>query len=68
MTTVPRALLAIDAGAATTSVAVLGRPGSRWRLLGSMAAPAGTHPDALATILARRLGAVDPALAAELDI
>jgi hypothetical protein len=68
VTTVPRALLAIDAGAATTSVAVLGRPGSRWRLLGSMAAPAGTHPDALATILARRLGAVDPALAAELDI
>ena len=68
MTTVPRALLAIDAGAATTSVALLGRPGSRWRLLGAMAAPTGTHPDALATVLVRRLGTVDPALAADLDL
>jgi hypothetical protein len=68
VTTVPRALLAIDAGAATTSVALLGRPASRWRLLGSMAAPAGAHPDALAALLARRLGVIDPALAADLDI
>ena len=63
MTTVPRALLAIDAGSATTSVALLGNPGSRWRLLGAMSAPAGTPPDALAEILASRLVAADLALA-----
>jgi hypothetical protein len=68
VTTVPRALLAIDAGAATTSVALLGHPGSRWRLLGSIAAPAGTPPDSLAAELARRLGIVDPALAVELEV
>ena len=68
MTTVPRALLAIDAGAATTSVALLGRPASRWRLLGSMAAPAGTPPASLAVEIARRLVAVDVDLARELDV
>ena len=68
MTSVPRALLAIDAGSATTSVALLGRPGPRWRLLGSIAAPAGTPPTTLATVLARRLAAVDPDLARDLAI
>ncbi|HJP87772.1 MAG TPA: hypothetical protein VJ850_01910 [Candidatus Limnocylindrales bacterium] len=63
MTTVPRALLAIDAGAATTSVALLGKPADRWRLLGSMSAPAGTPADALAMILADRLVRADLALA-----
>ncbi|MEZ0240705.1 MAG: hypothetical protein ACAH65_07910 [Chloroflexota bacterium] len=63
MTTVPRALLAIDAGAATTSVALLGRPGTRWRLLAAMSAPAGTPPEAIAHILAARLVATDVALA-----
>ena len=68
MTTVPRALLAIDAGSATTSVALLGRPGTRWRLLGSIAAPAGAPPDALAEILAMRLVAADPRMAAALGV
>lgn len=63
MTTAPRALLAIDAGSATTSVVLLGKPGARWRLLGSISAPAGTPPDALAEILATRLVAADLALA-----
>lgn len=63
MTTVPRALLAIDAGSATTSVALLGKPGARWRLLGAMSAPAGTPPDALAEILATRLVSADLGLA-----
>lgn len=63
MTNVPRALLAIDAGAATISVALLGKPADRWRLLGSMSAPAGTPPDTLATILADRLVRADLALA-----
>ena len=68
MTTVPRALLAIDAGAATTSLALLGRPASRWRLLGSIAAPAGTPSNSLATVLVRRLVAVDPDLARDLGV
>ncbi|MGH3074465.1 MAG: hypothetical protein ACRDQC_06060, partial [Gaiellales bacterium] len=63
MTTLPRALLAIDAGTATTSVALLGKPGERWRLLGAISAPSGTPPDALAEILAGRFVAADLALA-----
>lgn len=63
MTTVPRALLAIDFGAATTSVALLGKPHDRWRLLGSLAAPAGTPAATLAAIIAGRLVAADLALA-----
>ena len=68
MTTVPKALLAIDAGAATTSVALLGRPGTRWRLLGALSAPAGTPIDALAEIVAGRLVTVDLALADHLGV
>lgn len=63
MTTVPRALLAIDSGAATTSVALLGKPHDRWRLLGSLAAPAGTPADVLAAVIAARLVTADLALA-----
>jgi hypothetical protein len=63
VTIVPRALLAIDAGSATTSVALLGRPEDRWRLLGSLSAPAGTPPDVIAAIIAARLVAADLSLA-----
>jgi len=63
VTKVPRALLAIDSGAATTSVALIGKPHDRWRLLGSLAAPAGTPADTLAAIIAGRLVAADLALA-----
>ena len=68
MTTVPRALLAIDAGSATTSVALLGKPWKRWRLLGSLAAPAGAPVDALAATLAARLLSTDPRMAVELSV
>ena len=68
MTTVPRALLAIDAGSATTSVALLGKPWKRWRLLGSLAAPAGAPVDALASTLAARLLSTDPRMAVELSV
>lgn len=68
MTTVPRALLAIDAGSATTSVALLGRPAERWRLLGSIAAPAGADVDVLAAMLAGRLRIADPGMARDLDV
>ena len=64
MTALPRAILAIDAGAATTSVAILGRPGTRWRLLGSIAGPTPAEPDALAAVLIARIRAADPGLAA----
>ncbi|HUQ43465.1 MAG TPA: hypothetical protein VM451_03515 [Candidatus Limnocylindria bacterium] len=67
MTTVPRALLAIDAGAATTSVALLGRPANRWRLLGAISAPAGAPPDTLASVLVARLATADRQLAADID-
>jgi hypothetical protein len=63
VTTAPRALLAIDSGAATTSVALLGKPHDRWRLLGSLAAPAGTPAEVLAAVIAARLVTADLALA-----
>ncbi len=66
--TAPRALLTIDTGAATTSVALIGRASPRWRLLGSIAAPAGADVDALGWILAARLGVADPRLAADLQV
>jgi hypothetical protein len=56
---VPRALLAIDAGVATTTVSVIGRPADRWRLLGSLAAPAPALPDDLAAALIGRVVADD---------
>jgi len=68
VTTVPRALLAIDAGSATTSIALLGKPWKRWRLLGSLAAPAGAPIDELATTLAARLISTDPRMAVELSV
>lgn len=60
---IPRALLAIDAGVATTAVSVVGRPADRWRLLGSLAAPAPAAPEDLAAVLVGRIVAGDPELA-----
>jgi hypothetical protein len=68
VTGIPRAILAIDAGAATTAIAVIGRPADRWRLLGSMAAPASADPDELAALLAARIAAADRELAATVDL
>jgi len=48
---------------ATTSVAVIGRAAKRWRLLGSLAAPAPATPDDLAAVLIGRIAAADPELA-----
>jgi hypothetical protein len=61
--TVPRALLAVDVGFATTAVAIVGRPAGRWRLLGSLAAPSPADPDDLAAILVGRITRADPELA-----
>ncbi len=64
MTRAPNALVVVDAGAATTALAILGRPGARWRLLGTLAAPAGADEDELVDVLAARIRAEDAELAA----
>jgi hypothetical protein len=66
--TVPRALLAVDVGVATTAVSIVGRPANRWRLLGAMAAPAPAAPDDLAAVLIGRIAATDPELAERVDL
>lgn len=59
----PRAFLALDLGAATSSAALIGRVGHRWRLVGSLALPAGADMDALSAEIVRRVGSADPELA-----
>ena len=68
MTSDPRAFLAIDRGAATTGAALIGRMDRAWRLLGSVALPARSHPDAAAHLLLARVAAADPDLAAHLRV
>ena len=68
MTGPDRALLAIDAGTATTSVALLGRPGDRWRLIASIAVPAPADTGALAEVLVGRVAAADPDLGRALGL
>jgi hypothetical protein len=63
VTSNPHAFLAIDLGAATTSAALIGRAAHRWRLLGSLAAPATVEVDALIGELVRRARAADVELA-----
>jgi hypothetical protein len=61
--TEPRAFLALDLGAATSSAALIGRLAHRWRLLGSLSLPAPIDPDALGREVVRRAIAADPSLA-----
>lgn len=68
MTSVPRAFLTQDTGAATIAVALVGRVGGRWRLIGSLALPAGADPQAAAELLVSRAVVADPALAAALAL
>jgi hypothetical protein len=68
VTSEPRAFLALDSGAATTSAALIGRVGGRWRLVGSLSMPAGSDVDAVVAVLGDRAVEADPALAAELDL
>ncbi len=62
MTRAPELLAAIDAGRATTSVALLGRMDRRWRLLGSLAVPADADVDVLLRLVIGRALAIDPGL------
>ena len=68
MTTDPRAFLALDRGAATTSVALIGRVAGHWRLIGSLALPAMVPVEAMVDQLVTRLRTADPELAAELEL
>jgi hypothetical protein len=68
VTSEPRAFLALDTGAATTVAALIGRVGGRWRLVGSLAMPAGADLEAVVTVLGDRVVRADPMLAAALDV
>ncbi len=68
MTTEPRAFLTRDTGAATIAAALIGRVAGRWRLVGSLALPAGADPDAVVTVLLDRVRSADPDLATSLGL
>ncbi len=68
MTADPRAFLALDLGAATSSVALIGRLAHRWRLVGSLAMPSTSDLAGLSAELIRRVAIADPALAAAIGI
>jgi len=68
VTTEPRAFLTIDHGAATSSVALIGRAGGAWRLIGTLALPAGADVDPAIDLLVRRVVAADPLLSETLGV
>ena len=68
MTSEPRAFLALDTGAATIAAALIGRVDGRWRLIGSIAMPAGADVEAVVSVLGDRALDADPALAAAVDL
>ena len=66
--TQPHAFLTIDHGSATVSVALIGRAGGAWRLIGSLAIPAGAELDPAIDLLVARTIAADPDVAQGLGI
>jgi len=68
VTSDPRAFLALDLGAATSSAALIARVGHRWRLIGSLAMPAAIDIDAIVGLLLDRAAAADPELGRTLGI
>ena len=68
MSRTPRALIAVDAGSATSAVSLVGRLAGRWRLLGSISAPAGAPVESLVGVLLQRIGDADPSLLASLEL
>jgi hypothetical protein len=60
------ALLALHQGGATTSAALLGRLEGRWRLVGSVAFPAGLPEASIVATLADRVKAADASVATAL--
>ncbi len=55
-------------GAATIAAAMIGRVGGRWRLIGSLAMPAGADVEAVIAALGDRAVAANSRLAAALDL
>ncbi len=68
MTTQPHAFLTIDHGSATVSVALIGRAGGAWRLIGSLSIPTGGDLDPAVDLLLERTHAADPGLADAIGI
>ena len=68
MTSDPHAFLTIDHGAATASIALIGRVEGTWRLIGTLALPAGAAMDAAVELLVSRVRTADPALAIALGV
>ena len=68
MTSEPHAFLTIDHGAATASIALIGRIAGTWRLIGSLAFPAGAAIDVAVDLLVGRVRRADPDLASALGI
>ena len=66
MTSQPRAFFAIDHGSATTSAALLGHVGGRWRLIAHTSAPRSVDVEALLTDLLNHVRDTDRALIAEI--
>ncbi len=64
----PRAFLTLDRGSSTTSGAVLGHVGGRWRLIAHAAAPRHVDADEILTDLLARIGLTDPEMLAEIGV
>ncbi len=68
MTSDPHAFLTVDHGAATVSIALIGRVAGTWRLIGSLALPTGADLDAAIDLLVARVRTADPELADGLGV
>ena len=68
MSSDPRSFLALDLGAATTSVSLIGRTHGNWRLIGGLSFPSQVPVDAVIDLLVGRAREADPELATELGI
>ena len=68
MTSEPHAFLTIDHGAATASIALIGRVAGTWRLIGTLALPAGAAVDVAVELLVSRVRNADPDLASALGV
>ena len=68
MTSEPRAFATVDLGAATVSVAIVGKLGRAWRLLGTSALPSACGPDVAIASLLDRIRRTDPSLTTRLGL
>ena len=68
MTTEPRAFATVDLGAATVSVALIGKLDRSWRLIGSCALPSAAGADGAVASLVERLRRADPDLLDRLGV